>query len=104
MPCCRQLHLPKGLSRGGYGFLDVLLGMGGAEEGGFELRGGSQMPASSMARKKLPNVVVSLVAAVPVGDFLVGEEEREHGADAIDGHRDAGFPGGGEDGFAELGR
>ena len=55
--------------------------------------GGSQTPAFSMARWKRPNARCRVGGAVPIGDRVIGEEEREHRSRLVGRHRDTGFAG-----------
>ena len=76
---------------GGDGGIDVRGGVGGAEEGGLELRG--RKPDAGVehaAMETAEEFRVTGCGAIPVEDLVIGEEPGEHAANLVGGDGDSG--------------
>ena len=86
------------------GGVDVVWGVGGADEGGFELGG---WPVDALIEKAVEGGGVAGGVAgesgLEVGDGVGGEEEGEHGADAVEGEGEVAVGEDGADAVLELG-
>ena len=71
---------------GGEGGADFFFAVGGAEEGGFKLRGGqpdASLEHGAVEGGELPGVGAG--GAVVIRDRVAGEKPGKHGADAVGG-------------------